>query len=248
MALPFSNTTTNLGIVQRFETHIGVGFTGVSGVATLLDQCVGYCNEAQNEAWADIFLSYGGWQFDDSNQTDMPSATGSLVASQVSYALPPGALTVRGVEVMNQGSTTWYPLSPITEEQIRQGTAVSEFNKNPAQPSFYRLVGETIYMYPPANYSQASSFRVYFDRSMVDFVDTDTTKTPGFAGAFHSYIPLSAALMYLEDNQSDQVNKIARLQTRLDVLKDKMKKFYASRFQQMFPPKISVNDPMREAM
>lgn len=245
MALQFLNTTTNLGIIQLYERYTGLGLLGVSGVPTVLDEAVGFSNFANREAWHTIFMSYGGWQYDDSNQTDLPSATTALVASQVSYGLPTGQLTVRGIEILNQGNV-WNRLIAATEEQIRDVQAVSEWQKTPSQPRYYRLVGETIFLYPPANYSQAASMRVYFDRGSVDFADTDTTRTPGFAGEYHDYIPLRAAIWYLTSYQSSNP-KLQFLKQELEVIKKNMKDFYSSRYQQMFPPKITVSDPMYDA-
>jgi hypothetical protein len=36
-------------------------------------------NEANRLIWAWIFQAYGGWQYDDGNQTTLPSATAALV-------------------------------------------------------------------------------------------------------------------------------------------------------------------------
>lgn len=245
MAMPFSNTTSNLGIVQQYERFTGLGLTGVSSVATALDECVAFVNQANREMWVNIFLSYGGWQHDDSGQTDLPSATATLTASQTTYALPTGYGGIRGVSILNTGNT-WEELSPITEEQIRESQSPDEFLKTPAVPRFYRLVGDTMYLHPPSNYTQASSLKVSYDRGSVDFADTDTTRNPGFFSEFHDFIPVRAACMWLLAYEATNP-KLPRLQQEADKLLNAAKKFYASRFEQLFPPRITVRDPMTDA-
>lgn len=245
MALPFSNTTTNLGVVQQYERFTGLGLLGVSSVATALDECVAFTNQANREVWVKIFLSYGGWQHDDSGQTDLPTATATITANQTTYALPSGYGAIRGISILNTGNT-WEQLAPITEEQITESQSPSEFLKTPSVPRFYRLVGDTVYLYPPSNYTQASSLRVSYERGSVDFTDTDTTRNPGFFSEFHDYIPMRAACLWLLAYQSDN-SKLPRLQAESEKMLNNVAKFYSSRFEQLFPPRITVSDPMRDA-
>lgn len=194
--------------------------------------------------WHIIFTSYGGWQYDDANQTDLPFASATLTADQVSYALPTGSLTVRGIEIKD-GGNVWYPLTPITEEQIREYQAMGEFYNTSSKPLFYQLVGETARIFPASNYTQNASIKVSFDRGSVAFASSDTTKAPGFAGEYHDILPLGASYDYLVEKRPNDTTT-ARIQGELQEYEQKIKQFYNMKFLQFFPPRIRVRDVVRD--
>ncbi len=193
-----------------------------------------------------IFVSYGGWQFEDGNQTDLPAASATITSAQVSYSLPSGSLTVRGIEVKDTGGI-WTQLRPITEEQIRQREAMGEFFKTSGQPLFYQLIGQTVRIFPASNYTQASSFKVFFDRGSVAFASTDTTATPGFASEYHGILPLGAALEYLKVKAPNDAT-IPYLRADFQEYELKLKTFYQTKWSNMFPSRITVRDSLREAL
>lgn len=241
--MQFSNTTTNLGIVQEYERITGQGLTTVSGTATLLDECVSYANQALSQVWHEIFMVYGGWQFDDANQSDLPSAIADLTSGTGGYALPSGAVSIRHIEVKNSGGD-WVRLSPISQEKILEVSAVREFQSTNGMPLYYSLVGSTVQLHPAPNYNSTGGLAVYFDRDMVAFADTDTTATPGFASPYHNIISLMAALSWLIINKpSDKVTD--RVEKRIAERLRDLKSFYSRRWQQMNRPRMTVSDSVR---
>ncbi len=244
--MQFSDTSNKLGILQACERYCHLGDTGITSVTQILKEFTAHVNMVNRQVWHDIFMAYGGWQYDDSNQTDLPSGSTTLTTDQVSYALPTGAIGVRGIEVKGNGST-WYPLKPATEEMIRQYQAMGYFYSTSGQPEYYQMVGETIRVFPAANYTQASSFKVFFDRGSVAFASSDTTKTPGFASEYHDIIPIGASIEWMKIYEPNGAT-LANLRIDFKNLQDRIRQFYTSRFEQMFPPKLRVRDAMLEAM
>jgi hypothetical protein len=240
----FSDTTTKQGIIQACERYCNKGDAGISGVPLLLLEFTAHVNEVNRRAWFTIFSAYGGWQYDDANYTDLPAATTDLTTNITTYALPTGSLSVRGIEIKDVGNV-WYPLIPLNEEQIRDSMAMSEFENTPGQPRYYQLVGQTIRVFPAANYTQASSFKVYFDRGSVSFVSTDTTQSPGFVSEFHGIIPLGASLEYLKIKMPGDATT-AQLEKDYEVMKLSAIKYYTMKYEQMFPPKVMVRDYLLE--
>jgi len=240
----FNDTTTLLGIIQQCENYCNLGRTGISGNANLLKEFTGYANKANRDAWQVIFNAYGGWQYDDSNYTDLPIATTALVSGTGVYAMPTGTLTVRGIEVLDEGNV-WTKLEPITDEQIRDRIAEGEFMKEDGSPRYYKLINETIKLYPAPDYSQNASLKVYYDRGSVNFANTDTTKTPGFVSEFHDVIPLGASITYWmsKPQGNDAYNKLSVEYQRI---MENLKKYYSQKFHQQFPPRITVRDSMRD--
>lgn len=214
-----------------------------------------YANMGMREIWKAIFLSYGGWIYDDSNLTDLPVATTDLVKDQKYYALPVTAMShLISVEFKNVGGT-WIPLTPLTIEKInQQGYADSEFLKYSAVPMFYRPVATGIQLYPPANWDASASLRIHISRDISAFVVTDTTKVPGFDPLFHEGLPIYMALKYAQANSLPQAGGTMRGGYKTGLLSDwydfidGLKRHYQERFKQMFPPRIKVRDATREFM
>lgn len=224
-----------------------LGPAGISGNSSLLTDFTAYANNALRSIWHLIFKSFGGWQYDDNNQTDLPSGVIDLNSNQTSYALPPGALTVRGIEILSSDGSTWRKLLPITEEQIRDRSAVGEFFNTSSTPVYYQLVGPSVKLYPAANYTVTGGFKVFFDRGSVAFASSDTTATPGFASEYHDLVGIESSIMHLEiKSPSDPT--LAGLRLRRQDRRNDLKEFYNKRFREMFPTRLTARDPARENM
>ena len=242
--MTFSDTTNINGIIQLCEDYCNLGNTGISGNATLLKKFTAYANDANREVWTVIFKNYGGWQYEDSNQTDLPIATATLTSAQTTYALPTGAYTVRHVEVLDENSN-WIKLTPLTREQIAEGSAISEFESTNGQPKYYSMIGDTIELHPASDYTQASSLRIHFDRGSHDFASTDTTATPGFVAEFHGIIPVGASMRYwfAKPQGNDAYQKLF---AEYEKMKKNIGDYYAQKFLEKFPPRVNVRDILRD--
>ena len=207
-----------------------------------------YANQALRKIFTWITEASGSWILDDSNQTDIPEATASLVADQQSYTLPTDADIVDGIAIKNTDGN-WERLIPITLQEIQQGQAEDEFMSTSGIPKYYRLIGNTVSIYPAPNFSQSASLKVYFQRDCVVFTTTDTTAKPGFSSRFHETVAIYMALQYAIKNQLDIRTDLQRqwdgnedATGREGGFKKAIKKFYASRFRDNFPPAFKVND------
>lgn len=232
--------------------HLLNDLTGMDDNVYPLKQKTRDMNTANRTIWGWIHEAYGGWLYDDSNNTlDFPTATANLVSGQQDYTLPSEALTVRGIEVKTTGGV-WQELTAITEEYIRQTFSEKEFMKTPAQPTYYTAYANSIKLYPPANYSQNASIRVSYDRGTINFLSTDTTKTPGFASLFHEAVAYGAAKTFALYKQLPQAGGVMRggfktgLNGEWQDWENSIKKYYQERWEEKFPPQISVRDYTRE--
>lgn len=247
MALPFNGDPNNQDICSLTDDMVS---TNVNNFP--LKSKARYANMALRVIWGDIFMAYGGWIYDDSNLTDLPEATADLIANQQFYGLPITNMSqLIGVEFQNVGGT-WIPLSPITLEKIQQnGYAESEFLKTPAVPMFYRPTATGLKLYPPANFSQFQSLRIQLSRDISSFLPTDTTKVPGFDPLFHEGVSLYMAYRYAQQKGLGVAGGVLRggYKTGLYAdwfdFEDRLKKHYSTRFGQMFPPRIRVEDATR---
>lgn len=213
-------------------------------------------NQVLKDIWCWIHEAYGGWMYDDANNTlDFPSATASLVANQRDYSIPSDALTVRGLEVKTQNGGVWQKLTPATEEQIRDIMAEKQFMITPSMPIYYVPYANSFKIYPAANYNQASSIRVSYERGATYFTPTDTSKAPGFNVLFHEAVSWGAAALFgarkgLAGAQSSVVRgKIvpSKWDQKMSAYEQRIKSFYSARYKQLFPERITVSDEVRAA-
>jgi hypothetical protein len=196
-----------------------------------------FANEASRIIWSWIFQAYGGWVYDDSNQTTLPSATASLVSGQSTYNLPTDSAHILSVSVKGNGSNVWEKLKPLTLEQIPG--AEPEYQTTDASPLQYRLVGKILKLYPAPDYSQEASLRLEISRDVVSFATNDTTKTPGFDVEFHEAIPTFIALQQAKINQMPIKNDLLRDWLDYEV---RIKKHYAQKYAELFPPRLINRD------
>jgi hypothetical protein len=232
----FNNHATNQDIVSSVSNK-----TGYNKVAEL-DVITAEVNEANRTIWSWIFEAYGGWQYDDGNQTNLPSATTALVANQQKYTIPSDAVSVRQVSYRDE-SGTWHDIKHITTEQIHQTSTETEFMDTPGSPLYYRMIANVINIYPAPNFSQVASLRVQFDRGSVAFETTDTTKTPGFMSEFHGAVPVGASYFIASDRSLDNRNN---LRERWQEYEKSIKAYYKARFVENNPNQklTRTNDPL----
>ena len=236
--MQYNNHSDSQDIVSMIGDATGIDTTNE------LKQITRAANEANRQIWSWIFDAYGGWVYDDGNNSDLPTSTTTLTADQQQYTLPVEALTVRAVEVKDEGGV-WHVLTPTTEELIRQVQAEAEFNKTSGQPNFYVPYDRLVKLYPPPNYTQAASLRLSFDRGSVQFDSTDISQTPGFASEFHGAIPAGASYFIAKNKK---LSNISTLREDWFLYEGKIKQFYQKRYQNMFPPKVHVSDYANEMM
>lgn len=228
--MEFNNTTNKSGIIQDCETLLGFEDGDISGNATRLKEFTRLSNTWYKRAVNWIWEAENAWEYDDSNQTDLPIATTDLVAEQQDYEMPSSALTVNRVEVMdNEGN--YKLLSPFDQTE-QKDSAMSEFLETPGMPSYYDLIGRSIFLYPKpaaANVTTSAGLKLYFDRDIVELESTDTTTEPGFAANFHRILSLGACRDY--SLGKEMYSKLNVIKPQLEELKQSIQKYYNRRDQ-----------------
>jgi hypothetical protein len=204
----FSDTSTKTGMIQMCEDLCGFDSGDISGNANLLRRFTRLMNDRYGVVSNKVWKASGDWQFDDKNQTTLPSATTTLVANQQDYQLPSTAQKIERVEVMNVDGN-YIQLRPFDESEI-EGTAMSEWYKDAGMPVYYDLKGESLILYPKpgAGYvTLAAGLKIYVSRNIVQFNSTATTQEPGFAINFHRLLPIGASIDYAVGKGMDALAK-----------------------------------------
>ncbi len=227
MSLVFNDTTTKGGLIQVCEDENFSGNYGdISGNADRLYRFTRLINEGLNRVTFLILQSDGRWQFDDSNNTDLPIGRTDLVTTvgleQQDYSLSVTHLKILGVEVLNAAGS-WVNLQPLDQlDLMNSGNSVSDFLKTAGMPMYYDKIGNSIFLYPkPLGTAVTSTggIKVRFQRPPSYFVYTDTTKVPGFNSLYHELVALIASRNYAMSNNFKNAKGLAeRVQLGEDAL------------------------------
>lgn len=168
-----------------------------------------YLNSAYERVASLIIKNDGRWQWDDTNQTDIPIATTTITANQQDYTLATDHIEITRVEIKGTDGL-WYELKPIDSTDI-ENVALSEYYKTAGRPVKYDKVGVSVFLYPKPDYTQSASLKLYFQRAPILFTSGDVstgTKAPGFNSLYHNLIALWASYDYGIANGLQNVNQI----------------------------------------
>lgn len=204
--MKFSDTTNKNGIIQNCESLCGLGDAGITGNTTLFAKFAGYVNQAYFKVVSAIISVDKSWKWDDSNYTDFPRGSTTLVSGQKDYTLPGATvsahastlLRVNKICVLDTAST------PHEVELYRTDRPESWLNDTyttSGRPTYYKLIGNSVKMWPApdagVSVTLTSGLIVYFERSPDEFTVADTTQEPGFPVTFHDLLQYDASATHL---------------------------------------------------
>ena len=224
------------GLIQDCEDLLGMEVTAISSDSTLLKRFTKDINDYYRRVNSHIWEVTGTWEYDDSNWTDLPIATTTIVDSQQDYEIDSTAQKIDRVEVLNSNGD-YQLLTPIDKSQIEG--SVSEFFETAGMPLYYDLVGRSILLYPKPSTSDvtaAAGLKVYFTRDIDEFVSTDTDREPGFVNNFHTILSLGASYKYAISYEMN--TKANFLKGQINEMVKELKSFYGQRHRDM-PTRIN---------
>ena len=205
-------------------------FTKTNSATYLAAQMAIDLNNALERVCSLINIADKRWQWDDSNQTDLPIATTSLVSGQQDYSLATSHYTIDRIEVKDSAGN-WTVLTQIDQQEKKrdQKTALAAYQSTNGTPKEYDVIGSSVFLYPAPNYSQTASLKVYFTLGPIQYVAGDLTSTaiiPGFNPLFHILVPLYIAYEYAVANALKNVNGLA---LQIQRVEDSITTFYGLR-------------------
>ena len=204
-------------------------------------------NDAYQTVIGWIIGADGTWNFDDSNYTDHPRGTFTLVEGQEDYSFNPQTagpysshfLDIEAVEILNVQSPAMYiRLKPLDHQELGYQSPEEYFgltaagNPQTGFPIWYDKNGNTIRLYPAptsTHVTLAAGLRIWFKRNADLFTSaqvTTGTKEPGFAAQFHSILSYMSAIPYCENYKKDRV---PLFKLKVDEMKHDLIEFYGNR-------------------
>jgi len=224
MNLPFNDTINETGLCQEVDR-----ICGTTSVNYTLKDKARRANMGMSK-FVELALSNDTrWQFDDSNNTDLPIATTDLVQNQSDYSFEGGFLKILKVEIKDS-TGNFVSIQPIDRrpatEPLETAFGVS------GQPLYYDKVGNSIMLFPKPASASSASLKVYFQRDATVFVSTDTTKYCGIPSIFHELIAFYIAEPYLMEKTLTDVQGQRRynsLVSKIEKMEQKVAEYYSKR-------------------
>jgi len=190
-------------------------------------------NNAYEQVIGWLINADGKWQFDDTNYTNFPIGTYTLVNSQGKYSFNDKFLQIMDVQIMDSDGK-YQIIKPIDQKDTESVIPIRREFETDGFPLYYdKLSDDTIELLPaPDNgvtVTLASGLRIYFKRTADIFTSAEVTagtKVPGFHSTFHIILSYMAAVPYCMSYKKDRV---ALYQSEVMRLRDALIKQYTKR-------------------
>ena len=193
----FNGESNNDDLYSEARNWAGIADTDTTTYPT--DEFARDANRGLDEAVINIFRADGKWEWDDTNETDLPIVTATLTAGQFDYSIPVTHLKSHKVRIRTEVGA-WKTLRTTNRRNLTDVRA----NAENGEPVFFDKIGNSFMLDPTPNYTKTAGFEVQFQRGPSYFVPGDTTKTPGFASIFHVLVAWYAAKSYCLRNGFDK--------------------------------------------
>ena len=201
--MQFNDTTNKTGIIQMIEKTTNLGDATISGTAAELAYFTNLINLWYQITGQYIWSVNKNWRYDDSNYSDFPMATTTLVDDQRDYVLPTSLRRILQVEILDSNGK-YYNLT-----FKNPNTLVNEKQQETAnKPSSYYLNGRSILLYPKPDTSQLTAtegLRITFERKLDLFTTADTSQEPGFDEEYHSILYYGPSMEWAATNNNTNI-------------------------------------------
>ena len=208
------------GLIQDCEHLVFADDYGaISSDENRLATFINGLNRALEKVTVKIREAEGRWQWHDTNYSTFAIATADLVTDQPDYSLDATShFRIERVEVKDTAGN-WTKLMPIDQADLYD-QSLTDFAATSGVPQYYDKVGNHLFLYPKASYSQEESLKLFFEKGPSYFTTTDPTKIPGFNPLFHRLLSLHASFDYAgansEANSQDLLLKITAMEADLE--------------------------------
>jgi len=190
-------------------------------------------NEAYERVIGWILEADGTWQYDDTNYTDLPIGTQTLVESQNAYSFSNKFLEIDEVQILDKNGD-WAIIKPVDQKEYSDDTPLDEAFATDGIPECYdKIADDTIMLYPAPDdgttVTLASGLKIKFRRTASIFTSAEVTtgtKVPGFISSAHYILSYMAAIPYCMKYKKDRVGLYEK---RVEEYKQAIIKSYSRR-------------------
>ena len=214
--MEFYNATSKRAICQTIDRQCDSSDTSYPRLDKTAE-----VNDGLEELVGKIIAEMGNsfWEWDDTNQTDLPVGTGLLIEGQESYSFAAEYLAIKRIKVKDNNGK-WHPLRQIDQQDFdEKGYAIEQWfgtdssgNPNKGLPEFYDILGDTLRLYPAptsTSVTLTAGLKVDFIRTAVLFTAVSTTAAdatePGLPSPYHKLLAYYASIPYCMKYKKDRV-------------------------------------------
>lgn len=238
--MQFSDATSLQGLIQDITF-----WTGMSTSDYVVKDRTRNMNRWYYDVFTKILRTEGAWEFDDTDKTDLPIVTANLADGQEDYELPKSLTTnsytlqggstagaiikIHRVEVKDANGN-WVKLKQFDQRDVKG--SIQELMETSGTPRYYDIRGGSIFLKPApasAQVTLSAGLKLYIARELYTFIDTDTTREPGFAENFHRILSLGASKDWFDAKPGTGGDRAERVERRLNELMSELLTFYGSR-------------------
>ena len=169
-------------------------------------------NEAYERVVGWILEIDGTWQWDDTNYSDLPIGTQTLVEGQNSYSFNDKFLEMEEITIKNEAGIESI-IKPVDQMDLVGNIPLNERFKDNGVPICYDKVSDdTIKLYPApddgSSVTLVNGLKIRFRRTADIFTSAEVTtgtKVPGFISSAHLILSYMAAIPYCMKYKKDRV-------------------------------------------
>ena len=205
-----SSETNGQDIISAINDHCDSDATSYPIASKVRNSNIGY-----EKLIGKILEADGDWQWDDTNYTNLPRGTGTLIEGQETYSFASEYLNIQMIEILDVSSPARYrKIEPIDSLDLG-GLSPEEYfgltsagNPQTGFPTHYDKLGDTIILYPAPTATAVTltaGLRVWFQRTADLFTVTDTTQEPGIPSPYHFLIAIYASIPYCTKYHHERV-------------------------------------------
>lgn len=211
-SLQYSDTTNKSGLLQACERKVFASDYGrITGDTTLKEDFTVRLNDGQDWVTDIILKSDTRWQWDDTNHSDYPIFTETMVAGQTDYPLDVEHVKFLRVAIKDSDGDFRF-LEPIDPRDVE--TPLDTYFDTDGLPKYYDKRANSIFIYPaPAadDVTLSEGLKIWTQRTADYFTTSDSSQVPGVPSLFHEAVADYASWSYAEDNtMSDKAERLAR--------------------------------------
>lgn len=225
--IAFSDTTNKNGLIETLARLTGTPTASTSSYP--IAQKTLDINSALANFTNIAMRSSGKWQFDDTNQSGLPTYVINIVSGTASYAFTTDSsspanqiLEIQKLRIKNANSQ-W---SDEIYQIDKNNTDVSQYQNVTGTPECFDLIGNNIVFYPTPNYNSTGGIELTISRTPSYFLTSDTTKKAGIPDMFDDYLYLRPAYLYCASIGHKKARDYA---IEVRNMEESIKKYYGNR-------------------
>ena len=223
--MQFNPTDKSISICADIDFWI----TGKSTVASdcPIEDKTRLSNAALDRICYLIQRSDNKWNWDDTNNTDLPIGRTDLVEGQRDYGIV-GTTFFKVLKVLVKDRAGYYrELTPVSLNSPEGKKIAEDLDTDIGVPIYYVKLGSSVFLGPKPDYGYSEGVKIFYQRNIVYFTSSDTDAEPGFNPNFHRLVSLNAARDYCAANGIE--GRLPILEKRIAEMEMALTDYYSNR-------------------